>query len=60
MTNGDKGEYDCITPLQEREVFQRVQLGVPLKPARESSDIYYLVLLIILEKLRAISSPWVE
>lgn len=29
------GEYDCITSLQEREVFQRVQLGVPLKVARK-------------------------
>ncbi|KAF9534247.1 hypothetical protein CPB83DRAFT_843925 [Crepidotus variabilis] len=35
-------EYDKITPLQEREVFQRVQLGVSLKAT---------------EKLRAVMSP---
>ena len=36
LTTAIVGEYDCITPIQEREVFQRVQLGVPLKMARKS------------------------
>jgi hypothetical protein len=36
-------EYDGLTPDTEREIFQRVQLGMPLTTA---------------ERLQAISSPW--
>ncbi|KAJ7754231.1 hypothetical protein DFH07DRAFT_868609 [Mycena maculata] len=38
-------EYSELTPAMEREIFQRVQLGMPLTTA---------------EKLAAIDSPWAE
>ncbi|KAJ7276480.1 hypothetical protein B0H12DRAFT_1249152 [Mycena haematopus] len=38
-------EYSDLTPAMEREIFQRVQLGMPLTTA---------------EKLAAIHSPWTE
>ncbi|KAJ6539424.1 hypothetical protein B0H19DRAFT_1315289 [Mycena capillaripes] len=38
-------EYSDLTPSMEREIFQRVQLGMPLTTA---------------EKLAAINSPWAE
>ncbi|KAJ3501180.1 hypothetical protein NLJ89_g9457 [Agrocybe chaxingu] len=38
-------EYDYLTASEEREIFQRVQLGMPLTAA---------------EKLQAFASPWAE
>jgi hypothetical protein len=57
-------EYFDLTPGSEREIFQRVQLGMTLTVAGQSLFVFFYhvhtYFITRTEKLQAISSPWAE
>jgi len=64
LTGGQKVEYFDLTAEVERDIFQRVQLGMTLTAAGKSrinrSSPLVVLNLFETEKLQAISSPWAE
>ncbi|KAG2113577.1 uncharacterized protein F5147DRAFT_571425 [Suillus discolor] len=49
-------EYSDINPDQEREIFQRVQLGVALTPAGQHR--FFILDAHLVERMQAIVGPW--
>jgi hypothetical protein len=64
LTGGQKVEYFDLTAEVERDIFQRVQLGMTLTAAGKSrinrASPLVVLNLFETEKLQAISSPWAE